>query len=78
MKTRMFNQFLAECGVPRVALLTAIVVTFNDMNKKWITMQLDSIENYTVRAVLMKNHTRVWRYFAKHKCDFSLILRGKV
>ena len=50
------------------------------------------IGNYTVREVLMKNHTRVWRivyntaspkhelyykYFAKQKCDFPLILRGK-
>ena len=48
-----------------------------------------SIGNYTVREVLMKNRTRVWRniyntheryykYFAKHKCDFSLILREQV
>ena len=52
-----------------------------------------SIENYTVREVLMKNRTRVWRnvyntasawqeryykYFAKHKWDFSLILREQV
>ena len=51
------------------------------------------VENYTVREVLMKNYTRVWRivyntaspkhelyykYFAKHKCDFSLILRRQV
>ena len=52
-----------------------------------------SIGNYTVREVLMKNHTHVWRnvyntvsakhqwyykYFTKHKSDFSLILPGQV
>ena len=52
-----------------------------------------SMGNDTVREVLMKNHTRVWpnvyntasakhvrynKYFAKYKCDFSLILRGQV
>ena len=52
-----------------------------------------SIGNYTVQEVLMKNHTHVWRnvyntvsakykryyeYFAKHKCDFSLMLPGQV
>ena len=52
-----------------------------------------SIGNYKVREVVMKNHTCVWRnvyntasakherhykYVAKHKCNFSLILRGQV
>ena len=49
--------------------------------------------NCTVREVLVKNCTRVWRnirnsasaeheryyeYFAKHKCNFSLILREQM
>ena len=63
-------------------------------SQKSIRLELISIGNCTVREVLMKNCTRVWRrnirniasakheryyeYFAKHKCNFSLKLREQV
>ena len=54
----------------------------NGALRRWLGDKLYiSIGNYTVREVLITNCTRVWRntasakperYFAKHRCNFSL------